>query len=287
MGRRPNDKKNGSNWFKELIAAGLGRLDTKLTVVEFARDILGFNLMVPQSAVLKAFYGLELDPDEIAWLERMVAAEPLTANERAVAAIEIAEPPSTLGKKNFGMVAATTLIFYHDRIRWGSTNRRRFTGHEPDHVRPGRFISNYQVGVHDGREGEVEAEPGWQFRCGGGQHSMEQEPGSRKRGPVSSAYLALDRNLSFSTLFGQGVVIQAEVLRSDTILRLSPGRNRYNPCSKPKSRLVTDLLNSPSRLITSAKQGKSVEYQGVSNYAGVRGWGESLLKSASLSARIA
>lgn len=74
MARRPSDKpQRRGNWFDELIAEGLQRLDTKLTVIEFARDILNFKLMVPQSAILKAFYGLELEEPEREWLDKMVA----------------------------------------------------------------------------------------------------------------------------------------------------------------------------------------------------------------------
>ena len=88
------------------------------------------------------------DPNDVARLQLIVALNPLAVDERAVAAIEIAQRPLALRLKHLGMVAAAALVLDDDRIGRRPADRDRFAVDQTEHVGPFRAFANNQVCRH-------------------------------------------------------------------------------------------------------------------------------------------
>ena len=81
-------------------------------------------------------------------LQLIVVLNPLAVDERAVAAIEIAERPLALRLKDFGVVAAAALVLHDDRVGRGPPDRHRLAVDQTEHVGPLRAFANNQVCRH-------------------------------------------------------------------------------------------------------------------------------------------
>lgn len=66
------------SFIDELVNSGMNSVDKNLDIIEFADNILGLTLWVPQKAMLKVLYNLPLEPDEEAWLLKMKAENKTT-----------------------------------------------------------------------------------------------------------------------------------------------------------------------------------------------------------------
>jgi intein/homing endonuclease len=53
---------------ESILTSVSGNMD----IISFSREIIGIKLRVPQRAILKVFYNLQLDEEELAWLQKMV-----------------------------------------------------------------------------------------------------------------------------------------------------------------------------------------------------------------------
>ena len=60
----------GTNLIGEILGAALSKADTNLDVIEYTRQILQIEPWVTQRAIMKSFFGGDLDPEEIEVLER-------------------------------------------------------------------------------------------------------------------------------------------------------------------------------------------------------------------------
>ena len=81
-------------------------------------------------------------------LQLVVVLNPLAVDERAVAAIEIAQRPLALRLKHFGVVAAAALVLDDDRVGRRTADRDRLAVDQPEHVGPFRAFANNQVCRH-------------------------------------------------------------------------------------------------------------------------------------------
>ena len=88
------------------------------------------------------------DADDVAGLQCVVGLEPLAVDQRAVAAIEIAERPLALRLEDFGVVTAAALVFADDGIGGRTTDRNRLAIDEPKDVGPFGPFANNQVRSH-------------------------------------------------------------------------------------------------------------------------------------------
>src|SRR5262249_26175932 len=76
------------------------------------------------------------DADDVARPQEIIARDPLAADHRAIAAIEIAEHPLAAAEENFDVVAAAAVVLEHDLAGRCTADRRRLPGHEPEDVAP-------------------------------------------------------------------------------------------------------------------------------------------------------
>jgi len=83
--------------------------------------------------------------NNIAGLQYIVTSNRLAADDRAVAAFEIAQDPALLRIKNFSVRATATLVFDHDLVRGGTPNGHRLSSHKPEHVGPLSAFTNDQI----------------------------------------------------------------------------------------------------------------------------------------------
>ena len=85
------------------------------------------------------------DADDVARLQEVVAHDPLGADHRAVAAIEVAEHPLPAGKEDFDVVAAATIVFEDDLVGRRTADGRRLSGDEPEDVAPLSTFANDEI----------------------------------------------------------------------------------------------------------------------------------------------
>ena len=76
------------------------------------------------------------DADDLAGLELIVVLNPLPIDERAVAAIEIAQRPLALRLKYFRMVPAAALVLHDDCVGRRAADRNRLSIDETKNVCP-------------------------------------------------------------------------------------------------------------------------------------------------------
>jgi hypothetical protein len=115
---------------------GLGRAQHRVRIGE------GLRKIVDEGEVRVA------DADDLAGLELVVVLNALAIDERAVAAIEVAQRPVAGGLKNFCVVAAATLVLDDNRIRRRPAHGYGFAIDETKNVCPLRAFANNQVGGH-------------------------------------------------------------------------------------------------------------------------------------------
>ena len=88
----------------------------------------------------------------------IVVLNPLAVDERAVAAIEVAERPLPLRLKHLGVVAAAPLVLHDDRVGRRTADRDRFAVDQTKHVGPFRAFANNQVCRHRIHEQNADCE---------------------------------------------------------------------------------------------------------------------------------
>ena len=81
-------------------------------------------------------------------LQLVVVLNALAVDERAVAAIEIAQRPLALRLKDLGVVAAAALVLDDDGIGRRAADRDRLAVDQTEHVGPFRAFANNQVCRH-------------------------------------------------------------------------------------------------------------------------------------------
>ena len=86
--------------------------------------------------------------DHVARLEHVVAAHALGADDRAVAAFQIAKHPAILREENFGVRAAAALVLHHNLVGRRAAQRYRLPRRKPEHVGPFGSFTNHQIGEH-------------------------------------------------------------------------------------------------------------------------------------------
>ena len=88
------------------------------------------------------------DPHDVARLQLIVGLNPLAVDERAVAAIEVAQRPLALRLEHLGMIAAAALVLDDDGIGRRAADRHRLAVDQAEDVGPLRAFANNQVCRH-------------------------------------------------------------------------------------------------------------------------------------------
>ena len=89
--------------------------------------------------------------DHVAGVQRHVALDQLVAHHGAVAAFQVADHPLFVLAEDLRVMAAAAFVLEHDLIGWGTAQRHRLAGDQPEHVAPLRPLADDEVG--DGRHG--------------------------------------------------------------------------------------------------------------------------------------
>ena len=73
-------------------------------------------------------------------IERVVAADDVRADQRAVAAFQIAQRPVALRQEKFGVAAAAALVLDHDLVGRRAADGHRLSRDQTEHVGPFRSL---------------------------------------------------------------------------------------------------------------------------------------------------
>ena len=83
------------------------------------------------------------DADDVARLQQPVAADHLVADDRAVAAVQVAECPLAARNEHLDVVPAAPLVLQDDLAGRRPADGDRLTRHQPEHVAPLRSLADH------------------------------------------------------------------------------------------------------------------------------------------------
>src|SRR5712675_2291403 len=78
------------------------------------------------------------DANDLAWLQMIVVMNSLAIDQRAVAAVQIAQHPLPLRLKDLSMIPATPLVLDDDSISRSAPDRDGLAVHQTENIRPFR-----------------------------------------------------------------------------------------------------------------------------------------------------
>lgn len=94
------------------------------------------------------------NPNDVARLEDIVAADLFAIDERAVAAVEITQGPFAAVQKDFDVVAAAAFVLDDNLIGAGSAHSDGSARHQTENVGPLGTFADHKVCKHAGNWGE-------------------------------------------------------------------------------------------------------------------------------------